>query len=121
MRHSGKEMEDKMEIDKREYGKYVKQVTPVHSTLKNMFRAFVTGGTICMLGQGFLRVYGNMGMDKETAAAWTTLSLIAISVILTGFHVYPRIVKFGGAGALVPITGFANAVVSPAIEYKADE
>lgn len=61
-----------------------------------------------------------MGMDQETAAAWTTLSLIGGSVVLTGLNIYPKIVKFGGAGALVPITGFANSVVSPAIEYKAE-
>ena len=61
-----------------------------------------------------------MGMDKEAAASWTTLSLIALSVILTGLNLYPKLVKFGGAGALVPITGFANSVVAPAIEYKAE-
>lgn len=109
-----------MEIDKKEYGKYVKQVTPVHSVFKNMLRAFLTGGIICTIGQAFMQLYGGMGMDKETAAAWTTLSLIAGSVILTGLNIYPKIVKFGGAGALVPITGFANSVVAPAIEYKAE-
>lgn len=109
-----------MEIDKKEYSKYVKQVTPVHSVPRNMFRAFITGGAICTIGQIFINLYGSMGMDKETAAAWTTLSLIAGSVILTGLNIYPKIVKFGGAGALVPITGFANSVVAPAIEYKAE-
>ena len=109
-----------MEIDKKEYGKYVKQVTPVHNTWKNLWRAFLVGGLICMLGQVFTSVYMSFGIEKESAAAWTTLSLIGLSVILTGFHVYQKIVKFGGAGALVPITGFANSVVSPAIEYKAE-
>lgn len=109
-----------MEIDKREYSSYVKQVTPVHSTFKNMLRAFITGGIICTIGQACLHFYGTLGMDKETAASWTTLTLIAASVILTGFNIYPKIVKFGGAGALVPITGFANSVVAPAIEYKAE-
>lgn len=109
-----------MEIDKKEYGEYVKEVTPAHNTGKNMFRAFLVGGIICTVGQGFLGIYGAMGMEQETAAAWTTLSLIALSVILTGLNIYPKIVKFGGAGALVPITGFANSVVSPAIEYKAE-
>lgn len=110
-----------MEIDKKEYSKYVKQVTPVHSVLKNMLRAFLTGGIICTIGQVFMNLYGSMGLEKEAAASWTTLSLIACSVILTGLNIYPKIVKFGGAGALVPITGFANSVVAPAIEYKADE
>ena len=110
-----------MEIDKNEYGKYVKQVTPVHSVSKNMVRAFLVGGLICTAGQILLNLFGAMGMDKETAASWETLSLIAASVILTGFNIYPKIVKYGGAGALVPITGFANSVAAPAIEYKADE
>ena len=109
-----------MEIDKNEYGKYVKQVTPVHSVSKNMVRAFLVGGLICTAGQILLNLFGAMGMDKETAASWETLSLIAASVILTGFNIYPKIVKYGGAGALVPITGFANSVVAPAIEYKAE-
>lgn len=109
-----------MEIDKKEYSKYVKQVTPVHSVFKNMAKAFITGGVICTIGQMLINLYGGMGMDKETASSWATLSLIAASVILTGLNIYPKIVKFGGAGALVPITGFANSVVAPAIEYKAE-
>ena len=109
-----------MEIDKNEYGKYVKQVTPVHSAWKNMVRAFLVGGLICTAGQVLFNLFGTMGMDKETAASWETLSLIAASVILTGFNIYPKIVKYGGAGALVPITGFANSVAAPAIEYKAE-
>ena len=107
-----------MEIDKKEYGNYVKQVTPVHNTWKNLWRAFLVGGLICMLGQILTSVYMSFGIEKESAASWTTLSLIGLSVILTGTHIYQKIVKFGGAGALVPITGFANSVVSPAIEYK---
>ena len=91
------------------YNEYVKQVTPVHNTWKNLWRAFLVGGLICMLGQVFTSVYMSFGIEKESAAAWTTLSLIGLSVILTGFHVYQKIVKFGGAGALVPITGFANS------------
>ena len=109
-----------MEIDKKEYGKYVKQVTPVHNTGRNLWRAFLVGGVVCRLGQVFTSVYMSFGIGKESAAAWTTLSLIGLSVILTGLHLYRKIVEFGGAGALVPITGFANSVVSPAIEYKAE-
>ena len=109
-----------MEIDKKEYGNYVKQVTTVHNTWKNLWRAFLVGGLICMLGQILISVYMSFGIEKESAASWTTLSLIGLSVILTGTHIYQKIVKFGGAGALVPITGFANSVVSPAIEYKAE-
>ena len=71
-----------------------------------------------MLGQILISVYMSFGIEKESAASWTTLSLIGLSVILTGTHIYQKIVKFGGAGALVPITGFANSVSAPAIEYK---
>lgn len=109
-----------MEVDKKEYGKYVKQVTPTHSMGKNLLRAFLIGGVICTVGQMFTNLYKYMGMEQETAAAWTTLSLIALSVILTGLNLYPKLVEYGGAGALVPITGFANSVVSPAIEYQAE-
>jgi stage V sporulation protein AC len=109
-----------MEIDKKEYGQYVKEVTPVHSVLMNMIRAFFTGGMICLIGQALTNMFLSFGLEKETASSWTTLSLIAASVILTGFNIFPKIVKFGGAGALVPITGFANSVVAPAIEYKAE-
>ena len=109
-----------MEIDKKEYDEYVKTVTPTHSTWKNVGRAFLVGGGICLLGQVLTGLFLNRGMEKEEASAWTTLCLIAGSVILTGLNLYPRLVKFGGAGALVPITGFANSVVAPAIEYKAE-
>lgn len=108
-----------MELNKNAYDKYVKDVTPTHSLPMNMARAFLTGGLICLLGQ--LMTNGMMAfwsMDKETAQAWTQLELILISVLLTGWNIYPRIVKWGGAGALVPITGFANSVVAPAIEYR---
>ena len=109
-----------MEIDKKEYGTYVKEITPVHSTVKNMLRAFLAGGAVCTIGQACLGLYGTMGMEKETAAAWTTLTLIAASVLLTGLGLYQRIVKFAGAGALVPITGFANSVAAAAIEYRSE-
>ena len=109
-----------MEIEKKEYGTYVKEITPVHSTVKNMLRAFLAGGAVCTIGQACLGLYSSMGMEKETAAAWTTLALIAASVLLTGFGLYQKIVKFAGAGALVPITGFANSVAAAAIEYRSE-
>lgn len=110
-----------MELNKQEYDKYVKEITPTHPLGKDMLRAFVTGGIICLLGQ--ISVMGMMEfweMEKDTAMTWTQLELILLSVVLTGMNVYPKIVKWGGAGALVPITGFANSVVAPAIEYKAE-
>lgn len=109
-----------MEINKKEYSNYVKQVTPVHCLWKNMLKAFLVGGIICVIGQILTNWFMSMEMEKETASSWTTLCLIAASVILTGLNLYPKLVKFGGAGALVPITGFANSVAAPAIEYKAE-
>ena len=109
-----------MEMNKDAYNAYVKEVTPVNPVWKNIVRAFVTGGAICTIGQVMMNWLMNYGMDEKTAAAWNLLVLILGSIVLTGFNVYPKIVKWGGAGALVPITGFANSVVSPAIEYKAE-
>lgn len=109
-----------MEVDKKQYEKYVKEMTPVHSTLKNVLTAFVTGGIICCIGQFLLDYMKQIGLEKDAAAAWTLLILIFLSVLLTGLNVFQKIVKFGGAGALVPITGFANSVASPALEYKAE-
>lgn len=110
-----------MEVNKQAYDAYVKEVTPTHNKWMSLFKAFVVGGIICTIGQAITSFFIGQGMDKETAASWTILVLIAGSVILTGFNIYPKIVKFGGAGALVPITGFANSVVAPAVEFKADE
>ena len=109
-----------MEINKKEYGNYVKEVTPVFSVWKNMLFAFLVGGAICTVGQALTNLFMSMDMEKETASSWTTLCLIGGSVLLTGLNLYPKLVKFAGAGALVPITGFANSVVAPAIEYKAE-
>ncbi len=110
-----------MELNKQEYGKYVKKVTPVNALGSGMLKAFITGGTICGLAQiSTSTMIALWGMDAETAKTWTQLELILASVLLTGWNIYPKIVKWGGAGALVPITGFANSVVAPAIEYKAE-
>lgn len=110
-----------MELNKQAYDEYVKQMTPAHSVWLTIFKAFIAGGVICTIGQlmnnGMMTLWG---LDKEAAATWTQLELILISIILTGFNIYPKIVKWGGAGALVPITGFANSVVAPAIEYKVE-
>jgi len=109
-----------MEVNKQAYDKYVKQVTPTNNVWIDMARAFVVGGIICTIGQLLTNWMLAYGMDKDTAASWTLLALILTSIILTGLNIYPTIVKFGGAGALVPITGFANSVVAPAIEFKAE-
>ena len=107
------------EEKKKQYQDYVKEVTPTHNLWLLMCRAFLTGGVICVIGQCILNYCsGPLGMDKQTAGSWCSLILILLSVILTGFNVYPSIVKWGGAGALVPITGFANSVAAPCIEFK---
>ncbi len=106
------------EVKKQEYQEFVKEVTPTHNLFLQMAKAFLVGGIICTVGQVLLHYGTAMGMDKETAGAWCSLILVFLSVLLTGFGIYPKITKFGGAGALVPITGFANSVAAPAIEYK---
>ena len=107
--------------EKQEYAKYIKKVTPTHNLFLQMWKAFLTGGSICLIGQVILGIAtNNYGLDKETAGSWCSLILVFCAVILTGLNVYPKIVKFGGAGALVPITGFANSVAAPAIEYQAE-
>ena len=109
-----------MEVNKNAYNQYVKKVTPVNSMMADMVKAFLTGGIICTVGQGIMNGFLSAGMEKDAASAWTLLCLIGISVLLTGLNLYPKIVKFGGAGALVPITGFANSVAAPAIEFKTE-
>lgn len=107
------------EEQKKNYQEYVKQVTPTHNLAKQMFNAFICGGIICTIGQ-FILTYGTdtLGLEKDIAGSWCSLILILCSVVLTAFHQYVKIVKWGGAGALVPITGFANSVASTAIEFK---
>ena len=109
--------QERIEKRNESYNDYVEQVTPKHSCLKNCAQAFVTGGIICTVGQAVMNMY-MLWNDKDTAAVWTTLTLVLISVILTALNIYPSITKWGGAGSLVPITGFANSVAAPAIEFK---
>ena len=110
--------EEKMNLEK-EYEEYVKMITPTHNLYLQMLKAFITGGIICVIGQALLDfATSQMGMDKEMAGSFCSLILVFLSVLLTGLNIYPSIVKFGGAGALVPITGFANSVAAPAVEFK---
>ena len=106
------------EEQKQQYNDYVKQVTPTHNLPYEMFKAFLTGGTICLIGQVIRNLAAQTGMDQDTAGAWCSILLVFLSILLTGLNIYPSIAKWGGAGALVPITGFANGVAAPAIEYK---
>ena len=85
-----------------------------------MIKAFFVGGIICLIGQIIWNTVKGMGVDKDIASGWTNIILIGATAILTGFNIFPKIGKFGGAGALVPITGFANSVVAPAVEFKTE-
>lgn len=113
--------EEKMTQQERAqaYRQHVEQTTPKYSMALRMAKAFVVGGIICVIGQCILNYATNrMGIDKETAGSWCSMLLVLASVVLTGLGIYPKCVEWGGAGALVPITGFANSVASAAIEYQ---
>lgn len=111
-------MSEVTQAQKKEYQKYIKKVTPTHNLWMQMGKAFLVGGAICCIGQFLLNLGANMGLDEKTAGSFCSLILILASVLLTGVNVFPSLVKWGGAGALVPITGFANAVAAPALEYQ---
>lgn len=104
----------------KEYNEYVKQKSPNSPILKDCFNAFWVGGLICSIGQMIQNFCLYKGMDTTSASTVVSISLIAISAILTSLNIFNRIGKFAGAGSLVPITGFANSIVSPAIEYKSE-
>lgn len=106
------------EKQNEKYNEYVKQVTPTHSLPLNMAKAFITGGIICVIGEWILKYCESIGLDKDASGGWCSMLLVLLSVILTGFNIYPKLAKFGGAGTLVPITGFANSVAAPAIEFQ---
>ena len=107
-----------MKMSKEEYGAYVKRLSPDSHTLRDCFRAFWTGGVICVLGQIALNIYGSLGFDEKTAGTMTAITLIVFAAVLTGLGLFGKIAKYAGAGTVVPITGFANSVVSPALEFK---
>lgn len=112
-------MEEITEKQKELYEAQVKMRTPVRKLFPQMVKAFFVGGSICLLGQIIMEIcISEFGMDKESAGAWCSVILVLTSVILTGMNIYPKLVDFGGCGALVPITGFANSVTAPCIEYK---
>lgn len=106
------------EEKKQQYEEYVKSVTPTHSLPANMGKAFLMGGAICVLGQGITEWALGMGMDEKTAGTWCSICLVFLSALLTGMNLYQKLAKWGGAGTLVPITGFANSVAAPAVEYQ---
>ena len=111
-------MKEQKQKQQQKYNEYVKQVTPTHNLWLNMAKAFVMGGAFCVAGQVILTTCKNYGLDETVSGSWCCLILILFSVLLTGFNIYPSLANWGGAGALVPITGFANGVASCAIEFQ---
>lgn len=110
-----------MQPNNKQYSQMVKKQSPPSPKLKDCALAFLVGGTICVLGQLLLELYSTtLALDEERAKVAVTVSLIFLSALLTALKIFNKIAKFAGAGTLVPITGFANAVVSPAIEFKAE-
>ena len=109
-----------MDMTPKEYQAYVKAKAPSSPIVRDCLRAFLVGGLICTLGQAIQNGWLAAGLTKDDAGADTACSLVLLSAVLTGLNVYSSIGRFGGAGSLIPITGFANAVVSPAIDFKAE-
>ena len=109
-----------MDMSNREYGKYVDKKSKPSPIWKNMIWAFVVGGAICTLGQGLLNLYKSFDLSETAAAIASSVTLIVLAALLTGFGVFDDIAKRAGAGTVVPITGFANAMVSPALEFKSE-
>ena len=105
-------------FNKKYYKKYSDKKVPNPPYLKNMIMAFLVGGIFCTLGQIITNILKSNGLDNEMAAAGTSISMVLIGALLTGLGLYDKIGKVGGAGAAVPITGFANSIVAPAMEYK---
>ena len=109
-----------MDMTPEEYQKYVRQRAPRSPMGKNTALAFLVGGAICVLGQAVQNGWEAAGLEARAAGTATSCTLIALSALLTGLNLYNKLARFGGAGTLVPITGFANAVVSPAIDFRSE-
>jgi len=110
-----------MNMDKKQYQAYAKAHAPKSPVIKNCIKAFLVGGGICALGQGLLMLYEQIcGMSREDSGTLEAVTLIFVAVLLTGLGIFDKIAKFAGAGTLLPITGFANAVASPAIDSRAE-
>ena len=109
-----------MDMTPKEYQEYVKQKSPKSPIVKDTALAFLVGGAICVLGQFIQNGFLGMGLEKVDAGTATSVCLVAASALTTGLGLYTRLARFAGAGTLVPITGFANAVVSPALDFKSE-
>lgn len=109
-----------MDMSNKDYDKFVQARAQKSPIVKDCLFAFVIGGAICVLGQAIMDGFTALGLDKTDAGTATSVSLVALSALLTGLNLYNKLGRFGGAGTLVPITGFANAVVSPAMDFKTE-
>ena len=109
-----------MQMSNQEYADYVRKKMPRSPLGKDLVLAFVIGGLICCVGQGFGDLYTALGAGEEDAAAWTGVTMVFLSALFTGLGLYEKLAKYAGAGTLVPITGFANSVASPALEFKTE-
>ncbi len=109
-----------MKVTPEQYKQMQKDAAPSSKSYINIPMAFLVGGLICVLGQLLLEGYGALGLEKDAAAAWTSITLVSLSALLTGFGLYEQLAKHAGAGTLVPITGFANAISSSALESKSE-
>lgn len=109
-----------MEMTNEQYNAYVKSIAPPSPLAKDMVKAFVSGGAICCIGQLFLELYLHYGLAQQDAGTATSITMVLLGAALTGLGVYDKMARFSGAGTLVPITGFANSVVAPALEFKTE-
>lgn len=109
-----------MEMTPQEYQQYVRQKMKKSPIVKNVCLAFVIGGAICALGQGIQNGWAALGLSQDDAGTATSCTLVFLSSLLTGLNLYNKLARFGGAGTLVPITGFSNAVTSPAVDFKSE-
>ena len=107
-------------MTEKEYQQLSEELAPKSPIGKDCFHAFWIGGLICTVGQVFLNLYKTIGLDKDMAGTATSMTLVALSAFLTGLSLYDNIAKHAGAGTLVPITGFANAIAAPAVEFKTE-
>ena len=109
-----------MSLSGKEYEKMTKRASPPSPKLMNLLKAFLTGGLICAIGEGFSMLYESLGADEKTVSSLVPCTLVVIAAALTALGVFDKIARHAGAGTLVPITGFANAVVSPAMEFRSE-
>jgi len=109
-----------MHMTNEQYSAYIHQMAPKSKLWSNLVRAFLVGGLICAIGEGFIRLYVHLGAELQNARTGGAITLIFLGALLTGLGVYDKITQVGKAGSLVPITGFSNAVVSPAMEFKSE-